>query len=210
MRRIMIMIGAALILSTAAFSTADAQQTAIFGFAQSWVDAQADFKAYDEVYFRNVDLRGMSVKVYDSDGDLVQDRISQDTMQQLGLTIFRGFVEQLQGVVTVNMEDLEVKDLKARKFLVVDLKISGTYETQEDRLLMKMIKGSAKPPLSLSLEGKVLDSVTEKEVITFSDQKDIAEISDTPFEASEDIEKFSDLVGQWASYLKDFFAKKRK
>lgn len=209
MKRIMVMAGIAFMLSVASALTASAQQNAVFGFAQSWVDTQADLKPYAEIYFRNFDLRDLRVKVYDDDGELTQDRISQDAMQQIGLAIFRSFVEQMDGVIAVNMDDLEVSDLKSRKLLVVDLKVSGAYEAQEDRLLMKMIKGNIRPPLTLRLEGKVLDSSTEQEVITFSDEKDIIEISNTPFETPSDLEKFSGLISQWAGYLKDFLAKKR-
>jgi len=188
----------------------NAQQTALFGFERSWVDAQADFKAYNEIYFRNFDLRDIRVKIYDSDGEIRQDRISAEAMQQIGLAIFRNFSEQMDGVIAVNMEDLEIKDLKDKKFLVVDLKLSGSYEREDDRLLMKMIKGSATPPLAITIEGKILDSATEKEVVTFSDQKDIAQISDTPFENASDLEEFSILMSQWAGHLRDFLSKKRK
>lgn len=187
-----------------------AQQTALFGFEQSWVDAQADFRAYNEIYFRNFDLRDIRVKIYDSDGEVRQDRISAEAMQQIGLAIFRNFAEQMDGIIPVNMEDLEIKDLKDKKFLVVDLKLSGSYEREDDRLLMKMIKGSATPPLAITIEGKILDSATEKEVVTFSDQKDIAQISDTPFENASDLEEFSTLMSQWAGHLRDFLSKKRK
>lgn len=205
------------IVAYAAFSTglllsciAYAQQTVIFGFERSWVEAKADLKAYEDVFFRNIDLRDLHLKVHDIDGELVKDRFSADAMQQIAFAIFRSFADPLDGVIDVNMEELEAKDLKEKNLLVIDLKVSGTYVVEEERLLMKVIKGSAKPSLALTLEGSVVDGATDRALATFADTKDIVDLSDTPFENAEDLEKLSAALDQWASYLKDFLWKKRK
>ncbi len=187
-----------------------AQQTVIFGFERSWVETKADLKAYKEIFFRNIDLRDLRLKVRDIDGELVKDRFSADAMQQIALTIFRSFADSMDSVIDVNMEELEVQDLKGKNLLVVDLKVSGIYVVEEERLLMKAIKGAAKPSLALTLEGSVADGDTDKALATFADTKEIADLSDAPFENAEDLEKLSAALDQWASYLKDFLWKKRK
>jgi hypothetical protein len=184
-----------------------AQEGVMIGFSRSWVDPKADFKVYQELLFNKFDLRDIKVKIVDDEGDVVRDGLSFEIMQEIALMAFRSFSDTLGGTIAINKKDQELKDLKGKKCLVMDIKISGSFEVEEERLLMKMLKGNKKSVSVLAIEGKVIDSETTATLMTFNDQQEI-DISDSPFEKTEDMEKLTVVLDRWAGHFQGFLSRK--
>jgi len=188
-----------------------AQEAPLVNMDESWVKPDVNFNLFDELYIFNIDLRDLVVSVlYDGEDEAANDEvIGQESMENVAMTIFQSYSDELQGIIPLSQDDIAPADFKDRNAMILNIKLSGKIDIQDKRLLMELLQGEESPQAELTIEGSMLDSKTKDAIMTFRDKKE-ALIGSDPFSTPEDIETLSKLTDTWAASLATFLFTARR
>ena len=191
----------------AAFSLATADDE--LGFKEDWsVDAKTfDLHAYEGIAIDKIDLKDINIRIIDDEGDVTKGRIGDETWISLAHDLYEAFAENLKTIVPLiesdEKEPGQDQDTKTHA-LNFNIKVSGTFEHEDQRLLMQMIKG--KTPVNksvpLTIECELIDRQAQKTVAKFSASSEFSTADvQRPFTTPEEVEQFKALADVWAGWV---------
>lgn len=192
------------------------------GFQESWAKSSIDFNTYEEIYIYNIDLRGMKIETTGiSDDDFVKYDVTETVVrgmderksEKIAYTIYRQFFDKLNAVMPVNSDEVDTKDSKGTKALVVDFKLSAIFSVGYQGRLQTAMFGTGGPsePTMLTIECKMSDSPSGEKIFTFSDKMEfVSQDKSDPFSSPQDYDELARIVDLWAIQLADFLAQNKK
>ena len=211
MKKLIFIVSILLIASSCAF--ADESQV---GFEEKVLVPGTDFKNYSGLYIYGIDVRGMVVKRIDTDGNIHEKPADEDTLSGIASDLGKEFSAQINKVLPVVEQEQKLKslkELKGKKALILDIKLSYDRRIEEvgtlTQLLLKrepsIVSGSA-----LTIECGYRDSDSGKPVLRLSQRVPFdIEDNEHPFTGDKDQQELKQLIKIWASRSARILSNKR-
>lgn len=157
-----------------------------------------DYASYQELYVQTIDLRGMTFEVYDDDKrGFETGELDDQKLNDLALELYDYFFINLKELIPVS-EDEKIDTTK--KTLVLNIKLSGRFQSEDMGLINWMITKSKSAETTLTLECQLLDGQTKEALVTITDEHAfISPDHEKPLSSPEESELISDIFRVWAT-----------
>jgi len=186
------------------------------GFNVEWENPDVDVYLYDEIYINIIDLRDMNIRVIDEDGDEFIEDMDEETLEQMGYLIFSRFADKLDKVIPVNRDDIDTKLSTNKPSLLLDIKISGDFSLERQRILMQWLTNvtganAQAEPGKLMFESRISDLETGEELVVFGDtQEFVCDDPYHPFASANDMRWFVNLMNIWSQRVANILITKKE
>jgi hypothetical protein len=195
--------------------SAEGEHTGV-GFQEERLIPLVDFKDYSRLYISGINLRGMSVKRIDTDGDTSEKSVDDDTLAGIAFDINKVFSEEISKVLPVLEPEQKLNGLKAlkgQKALALDVKLTYERTIEDAGILDQLLLRKEETEISdkgLTIECLFRDVDSGKAVLKLSQTMPFdIENNDQPFAGDKDKEGLGKLIKIWASRTSRILARER-
>lgn len=180
------------------------------GFTEVWINPKADFKAYEAILIKDVDLAQVKI-----DNTNVPDtKVAEEDINNLGEEMLKRFSQTLDAVIPVIPKG---KEVTGKKVLYLSLKLNKISQTDIGANTALQVIGHFTPvPLpsapqgGFSFAGEISDYATKEKLITISDE--VKADKNASLVGTEKFEKWKNaynVLDYWADHLAALIAKER-
>ncbi len=210
-----LIFASSLVLLACAFAFAQDGLSGV-GFTEEALSPATDFKSYAGLYIYGIDVRGMVVKITDTDGDTYERSAPDDILSNIALDLGKAFSAEIGNVLPVVEQEEEIdgaKELKGKNALILDIKLSYDRATEDVGTLTHVLlrKEQSVSGKGLTIECVFRDADSNKPVLKLTQTQAFdVENNDQPFAGEKDQEALGKLIELWSSRAARILASKRE
>ncbi|MBF0483711.1 MAG: hypothetical protein HQL25_03285 [Candidatus Omnitrophica bacterium] len=177
-------------------------------------NSDVNLASYKEISVAMIDLRGIEISTQnDETNDFEKDTLRPEVFELVAQVVNHHISAKLKLAMMDVVEDEKMFKDKS-KALIVNIALKGSFRSQPQRALMRMINANSNQvydPSDLIIEVEVRDASTKQIILSMSDVQPLAlKMYADPFNNDLDQKSLGLILDIWGDKIAGLIASKRK